>query len=124
MAKTMLAEDVKYKVIFALCYTGTVLDPNSVNFNSIVRDRLNIDNFYIEERVTVLLSKIESIKSLLENSPTKNNVKRIGDIELDTENGRDLITKEYARLLDELSKLLDLPSMCKAGGGRNVPVCL
>lgn len=120
----MLTEETKYKVIIELCYPGTVLDPASVNFNSIVRDRLTIDNQYIEEEVKSILDKIALIKTQLETSPTKSNVKRIGDIELDTGIGHSLIKKEYNRLLSNLSTLLDLPCLCKTGSNRNVSVCL
>jgi hypothetical protein len=117
-----LTTEDKYKVIFALCYPGTVLDTDSVNFNSIIRDRLNIENSYVEDQARCLLGKIEMIKSKLEASPTKNNVKEIGDIVLDTGIGITLINKEYKRLLSELSMLLDIPSRCKTG--RNISVCL
>jgi hypothetical protein len=120
----MLTDETKYKVIIELCYPGTVLDPASVNFNSIVRDRLSIDNQYIEEEVESLLEKIALIKTRLEESPGKNNVKRIGDIELDTGIGLNLIRREYNRLLSNLSTLLDLPCLCKFGSNRNISVCL
>lgn len=120
----MLTDEIKYKVIIELCYPGTVLDPASVNFNSIVRDRLSVSNQYIEEEVQSLLDKISLIKTKLEDSPTKNNVKRIGDIELDTTIGASLIKREYNRLLSRLSTLLDLPCLCKTGSSRNISVCL
>jgi hypothetical protein len=119
-----LTQENKYKVIFALCHVGTIIDPTSVNFNSIIRDRLNIDNQFVEDQVISLLAKIELIKSKLESSPTKNNVKKIGDIELDTDVGIVLIKKEYNRLLGELSNLLDIPCACKIGSTRNVSICL
>lgn len=120
----MLTQDDKYRVIFALCLNGEVITETSVNFNSIVRDRLNIDNTHIEDRVIQLLEKIDLIKTRLEDSPKNSNVKRIGDIELDTEKSHSLIKKEYQRLLSELSSLLDIPCQCKFGSSRNIGLCL
>lgn len=108
-----LSDAIKYKVVFALGYPGTILTPTSVNFNSIVRDRLNLDNAFVEAKVSELLTQIDAIKVKFQKSPTNSNLKRIGDIELDTDKSHLLIKKEHNRLLDELSKLLDLP--CRAG---------
>lgn len=105
----------KHKIIFALCHSGNVLNPSSTLYNSVINDRLNDLSSFTEEQALGLVSKIERIKSSLENSPTKNNVKRIGDIELDTDMGISLLKKEYKRLTDELSKLLDIPNRCSVG---------
>lgn len=120
----MLTQEDKYRVIFALCLNGEVITESSVNFNSIVRDRLNVNNQFIEDQVSSLLGKIDLIKTRLESSPKNSNVKKIGDIELDTDKSHSLIMKEYNRLLSELSKLLDIPCQCKTGSNRNVSVCL
>lgn len=120
----MLTEQVKYRVIFSLCLNGEVITPTSVNFNSIVRDRLNIDNEYIEAQVVKLLDSIDLIKVSLENSPKKANVKQIGDIQLDTDKSLMLIKREHSRLLAELSSLLDIPCQCKFASNRNISVCL
>lgn len=111
-----LSQEDKYRVIFALCHTGKILEPNSTHFNSVINDRLNNLNAFIESQVLSLLTKIEASKLAL-NSTGKDNVKRIGDIELDTELGRPLKIRELNRLLSELSNLLDIPNRCKSGGG-------
>lgn len=114
----------KYRIVMALCHAGTVLDPGSVNFNSIVRDRLAIDNIYVEERAVYLVDEIEAVRLQLRSSPTKSNVKRIGDIELDTTISLDLIKKELNRLITELSQLLDISNQCKgSGGSSSASVC-
>jgi uncharacterized small protein (DUF1192 family) len=110
-----LSEELKYKVIFALCHTGKILDPSSMHFNSLVRDRLELSNQYIEERVEFLLSEIERTEEILRKSPSKANLKRIGDIELDNSGGIPLIQNEMRRLKNELSQLLDIPNACKGG---------
>jgi hypothetical protein len=118
----MLSTANKYRVIFALGYPGEVITPTSTEFNSIVRDRLNIDNADVETRIVALLDKIDATKTKLEASPTKANVKSIGDIEFDTTQSLLLIQKELSRLVGELSKLLNLPDRSRRG--RTVGVSL
>ena len=120
----MLSQENKYRVVFALCLNGEVLTETSVNFNSIVRDRLNINNVYVEDQVEKLLGQIDAIKIKLGESPSNSNVKQIGDIILDTDRSFSLINKEYRRLLGELSQLIDIPSQCRSGSTRNASVCL
>lgn len=114
----------KYKIVMALCHVGTVLDENNVNFNSIIRDRLAISNQFVEDRAKQLLSQIEAAREKLNTAADKGNVKRIGDIELDTENHSKtkLLGHELQRLRNELSQLLDIPNCCRGGRG-SVRVC-
>lgn len=111
-----LSEENKFRVIFALCHTGKILDENSTHFNSIIDDRLKNLNAFVEAQVLSLLTKIEASKTAI-NTTGKDNVKRIGDIELDTKVSRSVKIKELNRLLSELSNLLDIPNRCKSGGG-------
>jgi len=110
------SEEDKYRVIFALCHTGKILVEDSTHFNSIIADRLENTNSLIEERALALVEKIEDAKIEFEESPKKDNVRRIGDIELDTERSLHNRRAELKRLLNELSNLLDIPNRCKIGG--------
>lgn len=111
-----LTQEQKYKVIFALCHTGTIIDPTTIGFNSIIRDRLETDyDDYVLARVDFLLGEIEKADAILRASPSKANLKRIGDIELDNTSGIPLIKQELRRLKNELSQLLDIPNACKSG---------
>jgi hypothetical protein len=110
-----LSQEDKYRIIFSLCHTGKILIPSSTHYNSIVNDRLNNLDTFIEERALSLVAKIEQSKLNLE-STQKDNVKQIGDIHLDTTMSRSLKQKELSRLLSELSQLLDIPNRCKVGG--------
>lgn len=111
----------KHRIIFSLCYAGSVLDQNSVLYNSIINDRLNNLSMYVEEQALKLVDKIENLKSAIEVGYKKDNVKRIGDIELEVGMSTRLMNKELKRLLSELSKLLDIPSQCSFG---NVNGCV
>ena len=106
----MLSSEDKHRIVFALGYTGGVLDSSSVNYNSIVNDRLNNLSQYTEERAVSLVTKIEGVKDHLESNMSKNNVKQIDDIVLDTKLGDDLTKKELKRLLRELAQVLDIPN--------------
>jgi hypothetical protein len=116
-----LSNETKYRVIFALGLHGEVLTETSMHFNSIVRDRLNIDNEFVEAQISTLLDDIDLVKAQLKNSPKNSNLKRIGDIELDTDKSILLINKEHSRLIEELSRLLGLPY---SKGSKNVCVVL
>jgi hypothetical protein len=117
-----LSEQNKADILFHLCWPATTLDPESVNFHSIIRDRLNNIGELGESQVIGLLSKIDSIEGKLSSSPAKSNVKQIGDIHLDTEKSLRLIEKESNRLRNRLSALLDIPNKCR-GGSCMVSVC-
>jgi hypothetical protein len=113
----------KHRVIFALCHTGKIIEPGSTHFNSIINDRLEGLNQFIEDRALALVQEIEDQKARVKAASSNGNVKRIGDIELDTNATIDLAYKELARLLDELSKLLDIPNNCRGGRGGSAKVC-
>lgn len=107
----MLSSEDKHRIVFALGFAGGVLDSTSVNYNSIINDRLNGLSQYTEERAVNLVTKIEKVKDHLEANMSKNNVKEIDDIVLDTQLGDSLTKKELKRLIRELSQCLDIPSM-------------
>lgn len=111
------SQEDKFNIIFALCHDGKILIPNSTSYSGIIAARLDNLNSFIEERALTLVSKIDAVKTMLESSPTKDNVRRIGDIELDPSLSRDLKQKELKRLLNELSQLLEIPNRCKVGSG-------
>lgn len=112
-----LSQEDKYRIIFALCHEGKILVEGSTSYSKILADRLENLNSFIEDRAISLVDSIESMKTKLETGSLKDNVKRIGDIELDTQKSMSLKHNELKRLLTELSQLLDIPNRCKVGGG-------
>lgn len=111
-----LVDEDKFRIMFALCHEGKVLIPGSTSYSKILADRMENLNAFIEDRAIELVDAIEAKKSELQTT-TKDNVKRIDDIELDTKVTRSVKQKELKRLLNELSQLLDIPNRCKVGGG-------
>lgn len=110
----------KNKIIYYLGLAGKTLIEDSTHYNSIVASRLKNLNVYIEDEVDTLLTDIDATRTRLKGTSTKGNVKRIGDIELDTNRSRSMVTTEYKRLIRELSSLLDIPSMNSFGSMSNV----
>ena len=113
----------KVEVAFALCYPGNIVTQGNVNYNSVFNDRLDHLNEETVAIVVDLLAKIDAIEEKLNTSPSKSNVKRIDDIELDTAMSDRLISKESNRLRNRLSSLVDIPNKC-AGGSCMVNVCV
>ena len=110
-----LADEDKQKIVFLLGYPGKVLIVGSTHFHSIVTKRLENLNSFIEDQVDDLLTSIDATRTKLEESKSKGNVRRIGDIELDTNLSVSVINQEYRRLLKELSRLLDIPLVTPTG---------
>ena len=116
-----LSAENKHKILFFLCYSGKTLIEDSTHYNSVIASRLDNLNEYVETQVTDLITAIESIRTKLASSPSKSNVRRIGDIELDTDKSSSLIHGEYKRLRSELASLLDVTDRCR---GRNtIGIC-
>lgn len=111
------SDEDKFRIMFALCHEGKILIEGSTSYSKIIADRLENLNSFIEDRALTLVESIETMKGKLETGSLKDNVKQIGDIHLDTDKNRSLKQKELKRLLDELSKLLDIPNRCRVGGG-------
>ena len=116
-----LTDQQKYDAIFYLGYASKVLDPGSTHYEKILADRLEGLHAVAESRVISLLAEISAARTKFTASSGRMLVKRVGDIELNTDEHL-YINKEYRRLLDELSSLLDIPR--RGGGGRMIPVCL
>jgi hypothetical protein len=117
-----LTSETKHRIVFALCHNAKILDPGSTHFNSIFNDRLEGLNPFVEERIEILLGQIEAQKNKVAEASAKGNVKRIGDIELDSSRTIELANKELRRLQSELAEMLDIPNACK-GARSTARVC-
>ena len=97
------------KVVFELGYAGNVLVNTSVNYNSIIDDRLTHIDSETETLVVALLAELATAKAKYTTAINKGSVNRIGDIELDTDKTVSVITQEYNRIRKQISSLLDIP---------------
>lgn len=109
--------DQKLKIATALGLSGSIYQVGNVNYNSVFVARITNCTPETEALAIEILAKIDAIELKLESSPSKSNVKRIDDIELDTAMSDRLINKESARLRNKLSQLLDIPNRSKGSSG-------
>ncbi len=116
-----LTDSQKHQAIFYLGYSGKTLIVGSTDYNKTVADALTNLNTYVETQVVDLLDLIEEAKEKFSASSARMLVKRVGDIELNTDEHRSL-GQEYRRLLRELSSLLGLPT--RGMGGITIGVCV
>jgi|SRR5210317_2017028 hypothetical protein len=116
-----LSTEQKHDVVFYLGYAGSVLLPDSTNYNSIINDRLNETNQIIEDQVDSLLTQISDSREKLLALQGQGKLKQVGDIVFNTDNNERTLKMDYNRLLKELSSLLDIPLRKKSRMGN---VCL
>lgn len=116
-----LSDAQKHKVIFFLGFSGKTLVSGSTDYNKTVVDALSGLNSYIEAQVIDLLDQIDVAREKYTASSARMLVKKVGDIELNADEHRNL-GSEYRRLLKELSGLLGLP--VQGGSGLHIGVCL
>ncbi len=116
-----LSLETKNSVVYYLGYPGKVLVPGSTHYQSIVNSRMNNLDTYTMDRVETLLEEIAATRTKLSATQSKGNVKKIGDIELDTARGSSFVKNEYRRLLNELSSILDIPNY-NASGSKQIGI--
>lgn len=115
----MLSDKDKHKVIFYLGWSGLTLVSGSSQFNSIVNDRVSVNNVQIENLVKGLLARLERIDTALEAAICRLTASEVDGITLNADEIRKL-KGERMRYIRELSDHLDIP--IEKSGGINVSV--
>lgn len=105
------------EVIFYLGWPAKSLVVDSTHYNTTLVTRLTGLSADSETLVTGLLTKIGDVRTKLDNSTARMLVKKVGDIELNTDENM-YLNKDFRRLVRELSDLLDIPVM----GGDNINI--
>jgi hypothetical protein len=113
-----LSSQQKNKVVQLLGYGGKALQPNSVIFNKILSDRLEQLPQDTEDLVVAYLAQVETIETQIKQAPTRVIAKKVGDIELNTNEMQDL-RSERRRIVKEMATHLDIPYQ---GSGGNLSV--
>lgn len=111
----------KQAVVFYLGYPGTTLVVGATAYNGMVAQRLTGLNEDIEDQVAALLTSIASTRTKLEASQGRMLVKKVGDIELNSDE-RMLLGRELKRLSMNLSTLLDIPMRNVSGNIINLVI--
>lgn len=113
----MLSAEQKHDIVFYLGYAGSVLIPESTNYNSIINDRLNETNQIMEDQIDTLLSQISDGREKLLALQSQGKLKQVGDIVFNTDNNDRTLKNDHKRLLKELSSLLNIPLIGKSRMG-------
>jgi hypothetical protein len=114
-----LTDAQKDQIVFFLGWPSKTLVEGSTHYNTTVADRLIGLSAQTETTVGALITSIQTCRTKYEASSSRMLVKRVGDIELNTDEHRSL-SKEYRRQVRELSSILDIPWI--GGAGVNVGV--
>lgn len=113
-----LTAEQKSNALLYLGYPVKTLDAGSTHYNKILVDRFEDLTATAETIVGTLLTEIANLRTKFTASTGRALVKKVGDIELNTEEHYSL-GKEYKRLLQDLSKYLDIPLK---GHGVSIPL--
>lgn len=114
-----LTSSQKMNCVFFLGWPAKTLIVDSTNYNSTVANRLTNLDADSEALVIGILTKLTNLQTKYDASSARMLVKKVGDIELNTDEHMGL-GKEFKRQLRDLSNLLDIPLMGK--GGVNIGV--
>lgn len=109
----------KSEILFYLGWPGNTLDSTTTNYNSIVYDRITNLTEDTETLVRRVLAKIKKIDDKLMEAIDRFSTEEIDDIKLNPRE-RNLLRAEKKNYIQEISKLIDVPSM--ANGGVNFGV--
>lgn len=116
-----LSTQQKADAIFYLGWSAKTLIPGSTDYSKIVADRLETLTPESESTVVLWLDKIRAIDTALDAAICRLTAKRVGDIETNPDEIREL-RKERLRIIRELSDTLDIAVM-RSGGG-NMSICV
>lgn len=105
-----LTEEQRIKTVLFLGYPATSIMPGSTDYSRGLMARLITLSPTAEAMIVALLTDIEEVKGKLKASSSRMLVKKVGDIELNTEESGGL-RKEHGRLLRELSSILSIPNL-------------
>lgn len=103
----------KTKILRILCYPIGAIDPNSMDYNKGVADRLDYIAGDGQAEVEDLLEKIEAADDKIASAVNQEGVKRIDDIEFFEDRSMNLQSAKR-RYVEELSNLTSVPSRCRS----------
>ena len=109
----------KANIVFYLGWPSKALVSGSTHYNTTIVTRLTDLDSDTETIVTALLTDIATARTKMAASQGRMLVKKVGDIELNTDENT-LLVRDYRRLVNDLSVLLDIPVL--RSGGVNVSV--
>lgn len=118
-----LSELEQKRTVRALDYPAKVLVADSLQYNTWVLRQLQGYDEYETAEIMSMVEAIENQKDVINSgsgSGSKDNIKRIDDIEFDTQYSRSNKTEELSRLQRELALYVGLPY--RGGSMRSVSI--
>ena len=119
----MLTATQKAQIIFYLGYSATSIILGSTDYDKILADRMENLTPEAETLVGALLVQIGDVRTKMATSSSRMLVKKVGDIELNSDE-HSLLSMEYRRLLRDLSSLMGINIANSSSGGRMFGVCV
>lgn len=104
-----LSSDSKLKVLYHLCYPATSLTAGNTNFNSVIRDRLSIEDQAICDQIDKTIEELDEAESCIREAKKCLKVESVDGIKMNKDHIRNSIA-EYRRLIKKLSCSIDIPS--------------
>jgi hypothetical protein len=102
-----LTEDEKYAVIHYLGYSSRTITAGTRDYNSVIASNLTNLSPQGESYIRSTLADLEALKANLAATRKRMLVRKVGDIELNSDEWS-LLQKEYSRVLNELSRATDI----------------
>lgn len=120
----MLTATQKAQIIFYLGYSASSIIPGSTDFDRILANRMESLTPEAEVIIEGLLTQIGEVRGKLSTSSSRMLVKKVGDIELNSDE-HVLLGSEHRRLLRDLSSTLGINiPLSSSGGGRSFAVVI
>lgn len=103
-----LSNDSKLRVLYHLCYPATSITTGNVNFNSVIRDRLEIDNASISDQIENTILELDEAEKDIREAKKCLKVESVTDVKMNKDHIENC-KKEYKRLQKKLSCSIDIP---------------
>jgi len=116
-----LSQREKSKVIFYLGWSGLTIVEGSTHFNSVVNDRISVDNDEICRIAKIMIGKLEKCDEQLDAAKCRLAASSVDGVKMNQHEISQL-KKERLRCIRELSDHLDIP-ITKSGGMNRSVVC-
>jgi len=112
----------KAEVLYYLGYPAKVIDPDSLEYNSLVNSRLVNFPEDFEAFVRKIVVDIKELEAQLKKSQCTMGTKQVGDIVLNPDKVASNLKREFKRLLMELSEVTNIRYISKRLGSSVVKV--
>ena len=106
----------KATILYHLGYPSKIVDPTSIEYNSIINGRFLNVPFDSENIARELLADIESLKAQLVKARCSMGTKQVADITLNPDEFDRNLKRELKRIYNELSELMNISYISKKLG--------